>query len=189
MRFTKQLETEIRDTLTKNRWVCVVFPAEMYRPDMQIVVHRNNLSMLMHRYLYTTMIGPLTRQQYLLATCKTPGCMNPFHREIAKRPTGTVVRTQCPNGHEYTPENLMPFGWKVRCRICYTARIAKTRKSGEYPRPNVCSKGHDLVEGNLYLHRDKAGQTHRRCRACTLAQMRARRANRSVSSSAHTEEE
>ena len=189
MRFTKQLEAEIRATLTHNRWVCVTFPADMYRADMQIVVHRDNLSMLMHRYLYTKLIGSLSRQQYLLATCKTPGCMNPFHREVAKRPTGSAVRTHCPNGHAYTPENVLPPGRRVRCRICYTARIAPTRKTGEYPRPNVCSKGHQLVKGNLYLHQDKAGQLHRRCRACALAQMRARRArDRSVSSSAHTEE-
>lgn len=187
MRFTKQLEAEVMSTLEDNYRVCVVFPEEMYRSDNQIIIHRDNMSMLLHRYLYQHLIGPLTRQQYLLGTCKTPGCMNPYHREIASRPQGNRVRTKCPNGHPYSPDNLLAQGRIVRCRTCYAQRISKTRKSGVYPRPNVCAQGHFLTEGNLYIHRDKQGRVHRRCRTCSIDKMRERRASlRNVGGWAHT---
>lgn len=59
--------------------------------------------------------------------CRNALCCNPRHlRLIANERDGTRL-THCPNGHEYTPENII---WKVRksngnpirrCRICHQA--------------------------------------------------------------------
>lgn len=174
MRFSRALEAEVIASIEADHDICVVFPAEMYKADGSIPVHRDNVSMLMHRYLYIAILGELERKLFLLPNCATEGCMNPFHRRLATLPMGSRQRTACPNGHKYTEATSLPG--RDRCKICRDARMARRRTSGSYPRPKVCKQGHDLTAKNVYTHTDKAGRIHRRCRQCTLDRTRAARA-------------
>jgi hypothetical protein len=174
VRFSRALEADVIDNITRDRDICVVFPAAMYKADGSIPVHRDNVSMLMHRYLYVQLLNELDRKMYLLPNCDTKGCMNPFHRKLATRPHGTRSRRACPNGHKYTPATSLPG--RDRCKTCRDARMARRRSSGIYPRPNLCAVGHKLTADNVYVNTDPAGRIHRRCRRCTLDRVRATRA-------------
>lgn len=174
MRFSRSLEAEVIASIEKDQDICVVFPKAMYKADGSIPVHRDNISMLMHRYLYLILLGELDRKLFLLPNCPTEGCMNPFHRRLATMPYGTRSRKACPNGHPYTDDNSLQG--RDRCKICRDARLARRRSSGTYPRATTCKQGHALTAKNVYTNVDKAGRTHRRCRRCTLDRTRAARA-------------
>lgn len=125
---------------------------EAYRPDGNVQIAIDHLTMLLHRYLYEMVFDDLP--PYLLPNCELgKRCQNPHHRLASHAPkpakprpsrNGTAAnanreKTHCPHDHEYTPENT-------------------------------------------YIWVDAKERTHRKCKACTIqrtrAQHRAERAER-----------
>jgi hypothetical protein len=91
-----------------------------------------------HRYAYERIHGRLTsRLQFVCHTCDNPPCVNPEHlflstpkgnRDdmVAKGRSPQQLRTNCKNGHPYSPENVRVRrhrdGYDYRtCKICARA--------------------------------------------------------------------
>jgi HNH endonuclease len=86
-----------------------------------------------HRYAYEAYIGPIPDGLQLDHLCRNSRCVNPHHLEPVTALENTArseltaayknrAKTHCPQGHEYTPENVYinPAGSRV-CRTCLNA--------------------------------------------------------------------
>ena len=130
------------------------------------------------------------------ATCRHRLCVNPSHLEPVTRlenlkrgntfVAANVIKTHCPKGHEYTPENtrvrLAPSGNEMRsCKQCARdasaaardARGGMSREAGwksELAKKNEtkthCPQGHEYTPENTFFDKSSNG---RRCRICMRA--------------------
>lgn len=88
-----------------------------------------------HRIAYELCVGPIPDGLEIDHLCRVRSCVNPSHLEPVTRrenlirgigfPGENKRKTHCPQGHEYTPENLLPAHAKVghrTCRLCHLAR-------------------------------------------------------------------
>jgi hypothetical protein len=168
---TEYVIRSICETIEHDQSVCVTLAAAKHHDDGTIMTYKDHLAERLHRRLYKLVIGDLGKREYLLRTCKTWGCQNPYHHVASKRPyLGRA--SSCPNGHPYTPDNTLTTG-PYRCRICAEARLARTRTTSR--RWGFCAKGHKLTTNNVYLYTDVGGRVHRRCKRCKKAEVQARR--------------
>lgn len=108
---------------------------------------------LVHRVVYEHLVGPIPLGLTLDHLCHTndptcPGgtschhrlCCNPAHLEPVTGVVNTLrgagptalnaVKTECPTGHKYTPENtyITTAGGR-RCRTCNRAQVAAYKAS------------------------------------------------------------
>lgn len=74
-----------------------------------------------HRFMYEATHGPISEGLEVDHICRRKLCVNPVHLEAV---TGkeNIRRawenlSHCPNGHPYTPENLLH-----KCRICHSTQ-------------------------------------------------------------------
>lgn len=83
-----------------------------------------------HRVAYELAIGPIPEGHQIHHVCRVKDCVNPDHLK-AVAPVDHAqehLRTHCPRGHEYTPENTYlsvssKTGWQSRlCRTCVRKR-------------------------------------------------------------------
>jgi hypothetical protein len=91
-----------------------------------------------HRYSYFIHNGPIPDGHEVDHLCRVRLCVNPAHLEVVThhqnllRGSGfaatNAAKTQCANGHEFTPENtyVRPSGWRS-CRTCKRATDARAR--------------------------------------------------------------
>lgn len=174
MRLTKKLEARVLATLRETPDACIAFPPEAYRDDGSITIIRDGLTYRLHRYLEWKLTGTkLDSRMYLIpGGCRTDGCMNPNHRIRTRQPASGHPRPTCPRGHPYEGNTVADK--HRRCATCKEEYNARRRKGTR--RAGYCKHGHKLTPGNCYLWRDVSGREHRRCKRCTLATTRARRA-------------
>lgn len=81
-----------------------------------------------HRWAYEHHVGPIPKGMQLDHLCRNTLCVNPAHlepvtcRENVLRSGGlaakNALKTECPQGHPYTRDNLYAEGRKRRCRTC-----------------------------------------------------------------------
>lgn len=95
-----------------------------------------------HRIVYEALVGPIPDGLVIDHLCRNPSCVNPDHMEVVaqgenvargtSRIPDNAVKTHCPAGHEYTPENTYytkANGYRA-CRKCCarSARDSRARK-------------------------------------------------------------
>lgn len=142
--------------------------------------HKNHRA---HRWGYQKLIRVLADDEVLDHLCRVRQCVNPAHLEpvtnmenLARGHLGAhnAVKTHCPQGHEYNPDNTIPIGpdgrWRA-CRACarVAARESNRRRRGTPPDAlhnrdkTHCKRGHEFTPENTI--RTSAG--NRQCRECT----------------------
>lgn len=95
---------------------------------------------LAHRIAWELERGPIPGELTIDHTCKNPGCVNVAHMRLLTLSANASDnkwrdRTECINGHEWTPENTHtrtrgPYSYRV-CRACDRVRhreLAERRK-------------------------------------------------------------
>lgn len=78
-----------------------------------------------HRLSYEHHVGPIPEGLVLDHLCRVPLCVNPEHLEpvtqkenLRRGRNFNSEKTHCPQGHEYTPENIKRLGSKPNARYC-----------------------------------------------------------------------
>lgn len=95
-----------------------------------------------HRIAYQLFTGPIPQGHEIHHVCENRGCCNPAHlvavvrkQHLKMTPRWAGNRTHCPQGHEYTPDNIVQAALRNRgvrqCRAC--ALVA----SANYDRKNA----------------------------------------------------
>ena len=93
-----------------------------------------------HRLAYQLFVGPIPSNLELDHLCRNPACVNPAHLELVLH-IENVRRgdnwskgwerdvTHCPQGHEYSSDNLVKQGLsnKRKCKTCHRDR-ARAKK-------------------------------------------------------------
>lgn len=110
----QEIVTDIRDNPARH----VTFPGVTYRPDWGILISREGRRVLLHRWLWKQIRGPLDRNEFLIRTCEKVACQNPFHFTASRSPHGIEAAPKaadpvqpldtphCPQGHPLTDDNV-----------------------------------------------------------------------------------
>lgn len=90
-----------------------------------------------HRWIYVRLIGPIDPALELDHLCRVRSCVNPSHVEPVTRRINVLrgespaakhaVKTRCPQGHPYSPENTYRYRISRYCRVCRDAHRAKNK--------------------------------------------------------------
>lgn len=92
-----------------------------------------------HRYAYEVLVGPVPVGMQLDHLCRVRHCVNPAHlepvtnQENTRRGLLSALKTECVNGHPWTPENtvVQKTGTRPGRRRCRTCVGAQNRKTAE----------------------------------------------------------
>lgn len=98
---------------------------------------RGTPKVYVHRYAYELCVGPIPEGLDLDHLCRVRNCVNPAHLEPVTRQENLLrgdtvaarnaAKTHCPQGHEYSPENMYLTGVWRRCATCSRERSRKQR--------------------------------------------------------------
>ena len=160
-----------------------------------------------HIFVYEDLVGPVPAGLQLDHLCRVRACCNPKHLEpvtcrenLLRGDTFAAcnaVKTHCPRGHTYTPENTRTYGRSRQCVACQKERAALVaaarppRDPATRKRPTVgiaaaararakthCKNGHEFTpENTLFRGLGLDGIPTRRCRICKNASTRNSYAN------------
>lgn len=87
-------------------------------------------TLLAHRVVYESLVGPIPQSLHLDHLCRVHACVNPAHLEPVTCQENNLrgvspaalnaVKTHCPKGHEYAGDNLYhrPDRLGRLCRVC-----------------------------------------------------------------------
>lgn len=144
-------------------------------------LRRNNKDLLAHKVSFEHTHGPVPSGLVLDHLCRQRACVNPDHMEpVTQRQNilrgrgasaSNAIKTHCPHGHEYTPENTYNRYGQRYCRACMKAR-AKTDQPQNGMKTH-CKRGHEFTAENTYINKNGS----RICRQCVRERRRRKRAN------------
>ena len=96
-----------------------------------------------HRVTYELVVGPIPDGLQIDHLCRVRNCVNPEHLEavtcrvnLHRGETVTAMhaaKTQCVNGHDFTPENTYVWRGCRHCRKCRAARMRAKRQAAATP--------------------------------------------------------
>lgn len=127
-----------------------------------------------HRFAYTLLKGTDISGLELDHLCRNPSCVNPDHLEPVTHQENCrrgmwAMKTHCPQGHAYMPENTQhPPGRGRRCRTCSRERNLKRYHEMHGYSPHFqaskthCKNGHVFDQANT-RYRPNGGRV---CRTC-----------------------
>lgn len=125
MNLTPEIRDRILAALTEHPERALVLPEHCYDKDGYVPIYSAGLQVMLHRWLYEKLIGPLNgRQIYDKSGVK--GNVNPYLFSFTLSPVKVKppsrhnrYKTHCPAGHPYTKKNTLVFSdGKRRCRTC-----------------------------------------------------------------------
>lgn len=118
---------------------CLLWEGAVTR-DGYGLVRRNNTNHRVHRLAWEEAKGPIPEGLNVCHTCDVPACCNPDHLFLGTqldnvadmRTKGrfkggsslNALKTHCPQGHEYTPDNVYLYNGMRSCKACSNARAA-----------------------------------------------------------------
>jgi len=101
-------------------------------------IHRNGKTVRLHRLAWEEANGPIPAGMRVCHTCDVPACCNPAHLFLGTqqdnvtdmvnkgrfkgRSSLNALKTHCPQGHEYTPENTLTYRGMRSCKLCSNTR-------------------------------------------------------------------
>lgn len=137
-----------------------------------------------HRVVYEALVGPIPAGMHVHHRCGHNACVRLLHLELAtpeahaqehaaeglwaNNGAYNAVKTHCPQGHEYSPDNTRVHGGKRHCVACQREKMREKREA-ETGRPTQipvyarthCPQGHEYDEHNTRVYRGM-----RYCKAC-----------------------
>ena len=99
-------------------------------------IYNGNKNVLVHRFAYENMIGPIPHGLTIDHLCRNKPCCNPAHLEVVtqrenlRRGMGwsglNARKTHCVHGHLFDDQNTyrLKNGWRA-CRACALPRLRK----------------------------------------------------------------
>jgi len=112
---------------------CWIFPGGKENPDgYRYVDWQGGKSRMAHRLIYEIFVGDIPLKKIVIHSCDNPPCCNPNHLRVGtfaensrdmilkgRANNGMRAKTHCPQGHEYTQENIMLYRGHRYCRACH----------------------------------------------------------------------
>ena len=98
-----------------------------------------------HRWIYLQTYGSIPDGYEIDHLCKNRACVRPDHLEAVSHKVNSQradlsgngewqrIKTHCPQGHPYTPENTHTYRGMKKCRTCDKLRHQAKRKGLPYP--------------------------------------------------------
>lgn len=101
----------------------------------QGVDHSTGRFWLAHRVAFEQLRGSIPDGLHIDHLCRNRLCVNPWHlepvtnRENVRRGMSGELKTECANGHPYTPANVyLHQGRHRQCRVCGREGAARRRR-------------------------------------------------------------
>jgi len=124
----------------KGCWIWQGAKDKGYRHGYGLVGPNQTGTTKVHRVMYILHFGTVSRDFEMDHLCRNRSCCNPDHLEPVthlenmRRGIGNnSLKTHCPRGHEYTPENTLVSGEARYCRTC--KRMPRGSRSAESSLP------------------------------------------------------
>lgn len=156
---------------------CWVYQGNRNALDYGQATFRNERWMV-HRFMYSVLVGPIPDGKQACHSCDNPPCCNPAHIWLGSAKDNaldskkklrhyTSSKTHCVRGHAYAEHGVVRSDGRRKCTACEKGRWQRERGKTLSP-PNRlkthCIHGHELAGENLYVKPNG----ERQCKTCRL---------------------